>query len=78
MTWKEQPRWHVDDTIQFSLGHCQDNINQMASAMFRKMEVQEDGELTIEQFIQACLMDEEVIYLLRGKKVVGQEEQKPA
>ena len=36
-------------------------------AMFVKMEVGKEAELTIEQFVRACLMDEDVVFLLRGK-----------
>ena len=40
------------------------------------MEVGEDGELTIAQFTSACLMNEDVVHLLRGKEVEGDEQQK--
>ena len=40
----------------------------MSKSMFLKAEVGEDGELTIAQFVSACLMNEDVVYLLRGKE----------
>ena len=43
--------------------------------MFIKMEVGEDGELTIAQFTSACLMNEDVVHLLRGKEVEGDEQE---
>ena len=35
------------------------------------MEVGEDQELTIDQFISACLMDENLLELLRGEEERG-------
>ena len=35
------------------------------------MEVSEDEELTIDQFISACLMDENLLELLRGEDERG-------
>lgn len=35
------------------------------------MEVGEDQELTIDQFISACLMDENLLELLRGEDERG-------
>ena len=38
---------------------------------FPQMEVGEDQELTIDQFISACLMDENLLELLRGEEERG-------
>ena len=51
-------------------------MNQMAKSMFQKMEVGEDGELNIEQFVSACLMNEDLVFLLRGKEVVVEDVKK--
>ena len=48
---------------------CQEEVDTMARQMFQKMEVGDDGELNIEQFVQACLTNEEVVFLLRGDEV---------
>ena len=63
-------------TLHDMEGANKDNLIQMARSMFIKMEVVEDGELTIAQFTSACLMNEDVVHLLRGKKVEGDNQPK--
>ena len=63
-------------TLHDMEGANKDNLSQMARSMFIKMEVGEDGELTIAQFTTAGLMNEDVVHLLRGKEVEGDDEQK--
>ena len=63
-------------TLHDMEGANKDNLSQMARSMFIKMEVGEDGELTIAQFTSACLMNEDVVHLLRGKEVEGDNQPK--
>ena len=61
-------------TLHEMEGMTTDKIQSMAASMFSKMEVGEDQELTIDQFISASLMDENLLELLRGeeeKKATG-------
>ena len=61
-------------TLHEMEGMTTDKIHSMAASMFSKMEVGEDQELTIDQFISASLMDENLLELLRGeeeKKATG-------
>ena len=55
-------------TLHEMEGAPTDKIKTMAVSMFTKMEVGEDQELTIDQFISACLMDENLLELLRGEE----------
>ena len=55
-------------TLHEMEGAPTDNIQTMAVSMFLKMEVEEDQELTKDQFISACLMDENLLELLRGEE----------
>ena len=48
----------------------------MATNIFNKMEIQVDGELTMDQFISACLMDEDIVLLLRSNQETEQDETK--
>ena len=53
-----------------------DNIQTIALSMFSKMEVQEDQELTKDQFISVCLMDESLLELLRGEEEKSESDNK--
>ena len=44
-------------TLHDMEGANKDNLIQMARSMFIKMEVGEDGELTIAQFMSACYLN---------------------
>ena len=55
----------VLSTLHDMEGANKDNLHQMARSMFIKMEVGEDGELTIAQFTSVCLMNENVVHLHR-------------
>ena len=58
-------------TLHEMEGMTTDKIQSMAASMFSKMEVGEDQELTIDQFISASLMDENLLELLRGEEERG-------
>ena len=48
-------------------GANKDNLETIARNMFIKMEIDENEELTLEQFTSACLTENDIIYLLKGQ-----------
>ena len=63
-------------TLHEMEGAPTDNIQTIALSMFSKMEVQEDQELTKDQFISVCLMDESLLELLRGEEEKSESDNK--
>ena len=53
-------------TLHDMEGANKDNVENIAKSMFLKMEIDENDELTLEQFTGACLMQEEMVQLLTG------------
>ena len=51
-------------TLHDMEGANKDNVENIAKSMFLKMEIDENDELTLEQFTGACLMQEEMVQLL--------------
>ena len=54
-------------TLHDMEGVPKDNVEKIAKTMFAKMEIDEEEEMTLEQFTNGCLITEDVFYLLTGK-----------
>merc|ERR1711863_125030 len=51
-------------TLHDMEGVPKDHVEKVAKTMFAKMEIDEEEEMTLEQFTNGCLINEDVIYLL--------------
>ena len=54
-------------TLHDMEGVPKDHVEKIAKTMFAKMEIDEEEEMTLEQFTNGCLITEDVFYLLTGK-----------